>query len=166
MAIAPLTTPDRVKLRLSAVGVGLRVDHFPVGALDEAILSASADVAVFLSRYPLATTGTTPGLDSSTVVSTWTADVAVFLLCGYRANPVPASVKERYEWVMEQLAKVQAGQATVPDLQVTGSGPAVVNYVIAYDRWPNKLRSTLRSYPKRPDGYPSYTDRSEPDPYG
>lgn len=164
MAIPMLTTPERVKVRLSSVGVGLRIDHFPVGALDECILSASSDVAVFLSRYPLVS-GESPGLDSSDVVATWTADVAVFLLCGYRANPVPASVKARYEWVMDQLAKVQSGQATIPDLQVTGTGPAITNHTIDYSSWPSKRRSALRSHPRRPTGFPSYPDHREPPPF-
>ncbi|MEB3269967.1 MAG: hypothetical protein VKJ09_15610 [Leptolyngbya sp.] len=164
MAIPPLTTETKVRLRLSTYGVDLRIDHLPAGALTEVILAASCDVAVFLSRYPLAARGSEPGLADSDVVASWAADVAVCHLCRLRGNPVPASLKERCEWVFEQLALVQAGKQNIPDLSNAAGTPAVVNYDVRDDLYPHKRRLAQRSIPGRPTGYPSYTDRREPYP--
>jgi len=165
MAIPALTTEIRVKQRLSTHGVNLRTDHFPAGALTECILSASCDVAAFLSRYPLQTANGYDGLDASDVVSTWTADVAVYHLCRLRANPIPDSVQARFDWIMERLQKIQDGEAVIPDIASSNTAPAVSNYQIDYGTYPSKRRSTRRSYPQRPTGWPSYTDRPEPPPY-
>ena len=160
MSIPDLTTAEKVQVRLSTVGVNLRVDHLPAGGLAECISAASCDVAFYLSRYPLAT------LPTSDMVANWTADVAVWHLCGYRANPIPASVQKRYEMVLEQLKLVQDGKANIPDLNNAGSAPAIRNYAIRNDVYPSKVTITQTSNPKTNNGWPSNSDRREPPRYG
>lgn len=158
MSIPSLTTETKVRIRLSTVGVDKRIDHLPAGALDDVISQASSDVAMFLGRYQIST------LPSSDVVSNWTADVAVYHLCRIRANPIPTSVKDRFEWVMEQLALVQEGKKPIPDLDNSGSAPAIVNYSYQPDKNPKKRREETASYPSVPIGFPSYPDRRMPPP--
>lgn len=166
MAVPDLTTADKLHVRLSTPGVVLRSDHLPFGAVDDAISQASSEAATFLGRYPMTTAGGVPGLDSSEVVANWVADLALYHLCRVRANPVPASVKERYEQVLEWLALVLAGKMTIPDLDNAGGKPSVVNHQINYDNYPSLRRAGLRSYPRRPGGgYPSYHDYREPPSY-
>lgn len=165
MAVPALTTAQKVHVRLSTAGVQLRTDHLPHGALADAIAQASSEAAAFLARYPLAGAAGVPGLADSDVVAHWVADIAVFHLCRVRANPVPASVKERYEQVVGWLELVLAGKMNIPDLNNAGGQPSVVNHVIDYSAYPSKRRSGLRSNPRRVTGHPSYQDFREPPPF-
>lgn len=169
MAIPALTTESKVRIRLSTLGVDLRVDHEPQpasGIIADVIGRASSEAAGYLSRYPLEARDGLPGLDDSGWVSDMVADIAIYHLCRYRANPFPASVKEIYENVLEMLKLVQAGKMNIPDLNNAAGAPAVVNYDIRDDVYPHKRRLARRSNPPTANGYPNYTDRREPRTYG
>lgn len=169
MAIPALTTESKVRIRLSTLGVNLRIDHDPQpasGIMADVIGRASSEAAGYLSRYPLVARDGLPGLGDSGWVSDMVADIAIYHLCRYRANPFPASVKEIYENVIDMLRLVQAGKMNVPDLSNAAGAPAIVNYGVRDDVYPHKRRLPSRSNPVAPTGFPSYPDRREPRPYG
>jgi phage gp36-like protein len=161
MAITSLTTADRIAARLSWSGVDARIDHAPPDVLADVILSASADVLSYLGRRY-----TNAQLAASEIVSTWTADVAVYHICRVRGNPVPASVQRRYDDLLKRLAQMEEGKGIIADVSNAGTAPAVVNHSVNYDVNPSKRRLTGLSEPKTVAGYPSYPDRREPPPFG
>lgn len=159
MTLPAFTTEAKVNLRLSKPGVSQRTDHATDGlVMADVISNATSDVGSFLcGRYAAA------DLAASTVVQDWTADVAVWHLCRVRANPIPASVQKRYEWVMERLEAVQEGKVTIPDIANPATAPAALNYREAFDQYPPKRRVGGRSEPRSAGtGYPQSPDYREP----
>lgn len=152
MATPDYTAEARVNRRVSQLGVELRTDHDPDGATQEAIASASADVAFYCWRYD------PDALSRSDWVAKVATDLAVFHLCTLRLNPVPRAVELLYEAAIEQLTKVQDGKAPVPDAPAgRGAAPTVTNQRVVLDRYPNirterpRSTGTAKGYRRRTD---------------
>ncbi len=92
MAIPDLTTANLLHVRLATVGVQLRSDHLPHGAVADCISQASCEAAMYLTRYPITPPAGYSGLADSEFVASLVADIALYHLCRMRANQVPASV--------------------------------------------------------------------------
>lgn len=112
MSIPNMCTVDQITNWISAVGAGLRIDHNPGGAMNQAITFASADVAQYLcSRFPDLT-----ALSENTWVQAITTLRAVWYLCTWRLNAVPQWLGAEWVRAEEKLLNIQIGKANVPGL--------------------------------------------------
>ena len=100
---------DDILDRLSASGVKLRNDDRPPHRHGNALARASRIVDRFCLRvYSQAT------LQANEWVQFVTADIATYLLCARRGNPVPGSVAEFYQMAMTDLKDIYKGRADIP----------------------------------------------------
>ena len=109
-----MTTVQRVSNRISAVGVGLRNDHDPGNATNQAIVAASADIAYYLSmRYTDLDTLSENGWVQSVCTCR-----AIMYLCMWRLNAVPPSLLLEWQAYEDKLIDVQTGKGNIPGLPV------------------------------------------------
>lgn len=112
MSIPNLCSVDQVTNWLSSVGAGLRIDHNPGGAMNQAIVFASADVAEYLSmRYADLTT-----LSANNWVQAVTTMRAVWYLCVWRLNGVPPWLQTEWQRYEQKLINIQIGKGNIPGL--------------------------------------------------
>lgn len=146
--------------RLSAVGVALRADHAPADAVDEAIDAASADVLMYLGRYP-----DHAALATNQWVTSVATNLAIVYLCGFRNNPVPKGCQSLWERHVEMLEAVQLGKMNLPGIALLRSRlPQAVHVTVNYGMYPS-IRRTRQGSTDRPTGVSSKTDPSEPPDY-
>ncbi len=114
MSIPNSCSVDQVTNWISAVGAGLRIDHNPGAAMNQAIVFASADVAYYLSmRFPNLET-----LAENTWVQAVTTLRAVWYLCTWRLNAVPAWLQSQWDQYKLILVDIQMGKGNVPGLPI------------------------------------------------
>lgn len=110
MATTLYGTEDGIIDRWSQAGVDLRTDDNPPANLGRAIQRASQRI----NRYCLLLYS-----DAQLAASDWVLeaadDLGAYFLGGRRGNPVPTSIVEYYDMVMDDLKKLHKGQAWLPD---------------------------------------------------
>lgn len=147
-------TQDDVTNRLSLDGVAYREDDSPPGLLGDILNDASAmvDEYVFFMYDPAQ-------MATSDWVRHRTADIASYLMCERRGNPVPPGIAHKYERSIEKLAKVRSGQIAIPGLPVRKTmAPVLSNVRIRLDPFPRTVVERNRSTGK-PAGYSRHDDR-------
>lgn len=160
MSTPILTDETKIKSRISQAGINLRIDHYPTGtdnALDYCILSASAEVQMYLQRFPADT------LSQSDWVQSVTTDVAIFYLCRNRLNAVPKVIEDAYERNLKLLKMVLDGKIGVPGLSAGKNYPGIRNMRVVLGGIQPSLRvEQNQSTIKNIDSFPQYNDPIEP----
>lgn len=118
------TEADSVRFWLSDDGLVGRLDDDQSGDnndaelafLTQAITWASARINLYcLGRHAAA------DLAASPIVSYWCSVIAAPMLAKRRGNPVPASLAQTYEEVMEDLKMVRSGEVSLADVATRDS---------------------------------------------
>ncbi len=147
MAITFIPTPyctlQNIQDRLSINGVTLRIDDVPPTTLGDVIAEASSIIDEHCAhRY-------TP---ANLAVSGWilyrATDIACYLLCERRGNPVPIGIAQRYERAVAKLEQVYNGRFNIWDIPERKSAiPTMSNQRIIFRPWPRVVTETgmLRS---------------------
>lgn len=149
----PYCSQNDLLNRLSADGVNYRIDDNPPVALGDVIIDASSqiDEHLFFLYDP-----------TQLVQSDWVrercADIAAYLLCERRGNPVPPGIEAKFVRTMDRLEKVRCGQLAVPNLPVLKSlAPVLSNVRIQMWPWPRVVVEPSNST-GTPAGYPQSQD--------
>jgi phage gp36-like protein len=159
MPLPPITTyctAADVRNRLSADGVALRTDDASPAALTDALESAAVEVNGYAEPFyePAA-------LALSNWVRFKARDIAVYLLCLRRNNPVPKSVQARYDKAIKDLEGVRAGWVVVPDAaQRRANTPVLSNMRVASYPVPHPVVVAGTSTGER-EGYVQNIDRMD-----
>lgn len=153
MATTAYCTIGDIQNRLSATGVTSRTDDTPPDdygdVIDEASRIVDESCLLMYSEANLAASG---------VVKHWTANIASFLLCERRGNPVPVGIASKYERVMETLDKVLLHGRQIPDIPMRKVGaPVLSNVRVQLAPVPHTVVERSRSTGK-PDGYRQRND--------
>lgn len=139
--------------RLSADGVTYRTDDNPPTTLGDVIVDAGTqiDEHLFFLYDP-----------NQLVQSDWVreraADIASYLLCERRGNPVPPGIAAKYERTMERLEKIRLGLLAVPNLPIRKEqAPVLSNVRVRLDPFPRVVVERSNST-GTPEGYQQNTD--------
>lgn len=164
------TTRAALDQHLSALGVDLYAGDAAEGTAggpagwDEAVAMAiergSADVDYYCQRYSPVRLAAAPWVQSKALT------IALWYLCGRRANERPKEVVEDYQEAVKQLTLVLEGKARVPGVP-TGKGnvPSVTNQRVVLDRYPSLRTERPRSVGTA-EGYRQQTDTSADGVFG
>lgn len=153
MTLAYCTAND-IYNRLSQDGVTYRTDDIPPTTLGDVIGDASAiiDEHCYFLYDPV-------NLQGVDWVRHRTADIATFLLCERRGNPVPQSIARKYEYAMDRLQKIQLGIRQIPGVPVRKSAaPVMSNVRVRLDPFPRVVVERSNST-GTPENYSQNTDR-------
>lgn len=152
------TSEADVRALLGQDGADGRLDDDGSGALSpaeaahmaKAVQWASARVNFYLlGQYDAA------GLAGSWVVSEWATVCACYWLSCRRGNPSPASIKDLYDAVVEDMKLVKSGEHTLPDVGMRSAGwPAWSNVRVDVTALGSKVR-VQRSWSERRGGLPT-----------
>lgn len=142
-----------VQNRLSADGVTYRTDDSPPTLLGDVLTDASSqiDEHLYFLYDP-----------AQLVTSDWvrerTADIATFLLCERRGNPVPVGIAAKFERTMDRLEKIRLGLMAVPNLPVRKEmAPVLSNVRVQLVPFPHTVVERSNST-GTPQGYTSHDD--------
>lgn len=118
--------------RISATGVSLRVDDNPPTTLGDVLDDASGEIDMYCALHY-----TPAQLATSRWIYNKACDIATYLLCERRGDPVPVGIAAKFERAMKELERIQAGGLKVADIpQRRLSVPMVSN-----------MRAALRPFP-------------------
>lgn len=154
MATTAYCVMNDVKNILSTSGVTLRLDDTPPTAADGDVID---DASRLIDEYLLLFYS-----EANLALSPWVkhrcAEMAAYLLCERRGNPVPTGLARRYERCEERLEKARLGQLWVPDIPMRKAAvPVLSNVRVRLAPVPHtvveKVRSTgtVSDYPQRED---------------
>ncbi len=139
----PYTTLQAIQNRLSINGVVLRMDDVPPSTLGEVIEEASSIIDEHAAhRY------TQANLATSNWIYFRATDIACYLLCERRGNPVPIGIAQRYERAIAKLEQVYNGRFNIWDIPERKSAiPTMSNMRIVLRPFPRAVVETgnLRS---------------------
>lgn len=153
MATLLYCSQNDLQNRLSADGVAYRVDDNPPTTLGDVLTDASTIVDEHLySLYDPAQ------LVNSDWVRERAADIASYLLCERRGNPVPPGIQAKYERTMTRLEQIRLGVLAVPNLPIRKEmAPVLSNVRIRLDPFPRTVVERNNST-GTPQGYDQHTD--------
>lgn len=142
-----------IQNRLSADGIIYRTDDEPPTLLGDVINDASSQIDEYLfAQYDPAQ------LATSDWVRQRTADIATFLLCERRGNPVPPGTAGKFERAMDKLERVRLGLISVPNLPMRKElAPVLSNVRINLLPWPHTVVERSNST-GTPAGYTQHED--------
>jgi phage gp36-like protein len=150
---AAYCTQNDITNRLSADGITYRTDDNPPTALGDVITDAGTtiDEYLFFLYDPVQ-------LATSDWVRERAADIATYLLCERRGNPVPPGIAAKYERTVEKLEQVRLGQRAVPNLPIRKEqAPVLSNVRVRLDPFPRVVVEPSNSTGK-PQGYDQHRD--------
>ncbi len=142
--------------RLSADGITYRTDDGPPTSLGDVIVDASTqiDEHLFFLYDPVQ-------LATSDWVRERCADIASYLLCERRGNPVPPGIARKYERAMDRLEQIRLGLLAVPNLPIRKEmAPVMSNVRIRLDPFPRTVVERNNST-GTPQGYDQHQDSLE-----
>lgn len=146
-------TQNDITNRLSVDGVTYRTDDDPPTDLGDVIVDACSQVDEYLfSQYdPIQ-------LAQSDWVRSRAADIAAYLLCERRGNPVPPGIAAKFERTLERLERVRLGVICVPNLPMRKElAPVLSNVRVVLTPWPHTVVERNNSTGK-PTGYDQHND--------
>jgi phage gp36-like protein len=162
VALTTYCTQSDLVNRLSADGIAYRTDDVPPAALGDVLAEAATviDEHCRLAYDPAS-------LAQSDWVQQRATDIAAFMLCQRRGNPVPPGVAQKYERTLERLELVRKGQLAIPDAPGRRNQvPVMSNLRVRLDPFP---RVVVERYSgptrERPKDYTQATDYAEPQTY-
>lgn len=142
VSTAPLycTTTDLVN-RMSAEGVQYRIDDDPPTALGDVLAEAADTVDEHCwTMYSQA------ALAGSSWIKERCADIAAYLLCERRGNPVPPGIAQKHDRTLKKLERVQLGLLQVPFLAVLRTAVPIMSQPrIRLDPFPRVVIEKSRS---------------------
>lgn len=149
----PYCTENDIINRLSLDGVTYRIDDAPPVSLGDVIIDASSQVDEYLfAQYdPNQLTGSDWARERA-------ADIATFLLCERRGNPVPPGIAAKFERTMDKLERVRLGIICVPNLPMRKElAPVLSNVRVVLTPWPHTVVERSNST-GTPAGYDQHED--------
>jgi phage gp36-like protein len=159
MALTPYCTQADLTNRLSADGVAYRTDDVPPGVLGDVL----AEAATVIDEY--CRLGYDPtNLAQSDWVTKRATDIAAFMLCQRRGNPVPPGVAQKYERTLERLELVRLGRLSIPDAPGRRNQvPVLSNLRVRLDPFPRVVVDRYSGPTReRAQDYRQAVDYSEP----
>ena len=139
--------------RLSADGVTYRIDDVPPTDLGDVIVDACSQIDEYLfAQYdPIK-------LATNDWVRERAADIAAFLLCERRGNPVPPGIAAKFDRTTEKLERVRLGITCVPNLPMRKELATVLSNVrVVLAPWPHTVVERSDST-GTPAGYTQHND--------
>ena len=148
-ALPPLCTQTDIENRLSVDGVAYRIDDDPT-VIDSVIENAGSYISeCCLLRY------SATNLLASIWVKHRATDIAAYLVCERRGNPVPAGIARAFERLFPAngspgvMEKIRRGQRMIPDIpERRDAVPVLSNMRVKLAPFPHAVVETNRS-PKR-----------------
>lgn len=142
-----------IQNRLSADGITYRTDDNPPTSLGDVIVDASTMIDEHL-YYLYSPTQ----LGSSDWVRERCADIASYMLCERRGNPVPPGIAQKYDRAIERLEKIRLGLLAVPNLPVLKEmAPVLSNVRTQLSPFPHTVVERSNST-GTPQGYTPHDD--------
>lgn len=134
------TSEDEITRLISSTGVSLRVSDLTGAEKTTYWVEVTEEATDIINQY--CTNYEASDLADSRWVRSRATWIGLVLLCRRRANPVPGSVMERYNEIMDELRLILAGILQIPRLAVMyESTPSLSNQRVD-DRWrSSKLRT-------------------------
>lgn len=118
--------------RLSATGVALRIDDSPPTTLGDVLDDAAAEIDMYCALHY-----SPDQLAQSRWIKSKCTDIATFLLCERRGDPVPPGIAAKFDRATAELQRIQEGGLKIADIpQRRLAVPMVSN-----------MRPALRPYP-------------------
>lgn len=147
-----------VKNILSTSAVTLRLDDTPPTAADGDVLD---DASRLIDEHCLLFYS-----EANLALSPWVkhrcAEIAAYLLCERRGNPVPTGLVRRFKRALERLEKCRLGQLWIPDIPMRKAAvPVLSNVRTVLAPVPHTRVQKARSTGSVGD-YPQLTDRMDP----
>lgn len=136
-----------MKNRLSATGTTLRLNDSPPTTSGDIFDDASATIEAYMLLHYAP-----DQLAASRWVKHAAADIATFLLCERRGDPVPVGAAQKFERRMAELERIQAGGMKVADIPMRRTAVPVMSNMRPSNRpFPHAVVERSRSTHKPRD---------------
>lgn len=155
--MAVFTNQTAIEQLLTSVGVDLRTEDSPAGALNWVIQWATNQISFYVAAS---------GIEDDLAANAWVIDqatvFAAYRLAGRGGELVPATLAEMYKEAKEYLELIRLKQAQIPGLEVAvgkGGGIVMSNFRVDMQRQPS-VRVNRPTSTGQPAGYQQARDAS------